>query len=120
VPDYVDPAIQQQTRLKDLRKSTKRGTVRPENFEQDMKEIGNRLMEIMNGAKLRQIPKAYEKQYKDMLSAITETYRSWRDLDDAMATDIPTEKEALIKSSIEHSKKADRLFKIQRDFFYLK
>lgn len=117
VPDFVDPCNQQLTRLVKLRKSTDAGTKEPEEFDQTMKEIGNRLKEIMNGARLRQIPKVYEKEYKDVLTAISETYRGWRELEAAMGTDIPTEKQAHIKKSIEHTKKADRLLQLRRPFF---
>ena len=120
VPEYVDPARMQLESLIKLRKATEKGTVRPEGFDQSMKEIGTKLLDIMNGAKLRQIPEIYEKKYIDVLVGISEIYRGWRDLEEVMATEIPEEKTRYLKSSIEHTKKAERLLKIQRQFFYVK
>jgi hypothetical protein len=117
VPDVVDPAKQQMDKLIKLRKETDGGTIKPDGFDQSMKEIGNRLIEIMKQGKLRQIPKQYEKEYKDVLTMIGEIYRSWRELEAAVSTDIPTEKEAHMKKSIEHTKKANRLIQLRRQFF---
>ncbi len=117
VPDFVDPAKQQLTKLKDLRKATKGGTVVPDDFDQDMTEIGNRLIEVMEGAKLRQIPKQYQKKYEEVLMGIGDIYRSWRSLQEAMDTDIPQDKKRAIEQSIEASKKATKRLDTQRSFF---
>lgn len=120
VPDFVDPARQQMDKLKKLRKATNGGTVVPDNFDQDMTELGNRLLDIMDGAKLRQIPTKYQKQYTDVLVAISEVYRGWRELQAAMDTEIPPDKKQAIGKSIEHTKLAARLFDRQRDYFFVK
>ena len=117
VPDFVDPAIMQMDRLVKLRKSTKKGTVVPENYEQDCKEVANKLREIMNGAKLRQIPKKYAKEYKGALLGISQIYRSLRSFEDAMAQDIPADKERALKESIEYSTKAKNNLQKARRFF---
>jgi hypothetical protein len=119
-PDVIDPARQQMDKLIDLRKASKKGTVVPEDFDQDMKEIGKRLVDIMNAGKLRQIPRQYEKQYREVLLAIGDVYRAWRDLEAAVYEEIPEEKAKLISSSIKSTQKADRRFKVQRQFFYTK
>jgi hypothetical protein len=119
-PDFVDPALQQLEALTQLRKDTKRGTVVPEEYEQSMKEIGNRLIAIMSAAKLRQIPSIYEKHYDDVLIGISEVYRSWRSLEEAMGTEIKADKEKAINESIEFSKKARNHLKGQREFFYVR
>jgi hypothetical protein len=120
VPEFIDPARLQLESLIKLRKATEKGTVRPDDYDQTMKEIGNRLLEIMNGAKLRQIPTVYEKKYIEVLVGISEVYRGWRDLEEVMSTDIPQEKTRFLKSSIDHTKKAEKLLKIQRQNFYVK
>lgn len=117
VPDFVDPARQQMAALIELRKKTNKGTVEPPEFDQSMAEIGNRLKEIMNGAKLRQIPKQYKKQYTDILVGISEIYRSWRALQAAIDTEIPAEKEKAIDESIRLTKSATRKLETQRAFF---
>ena len=56
VPEFIDPAQVQLDKLVKLRKASEKGTVVPESSVRQMKEIGSNLLEIMNGAKLRQIP----------------------------------------------------------------
>lgn len=118
VPTHLDPAAQQLTKLKDLRKKTKKGTVKPDNFDQSMKEIGTRLIEIMNDAKLRQIPKQYEKRYTEILVGISEIYRGWRSLQESVSETEPVLKEKAFKESGDWIVKAERRFKTQRPFFH--
>lgn len=120
VPEYIDPVNQQLDKLKTLRKATKGGTVVPEEFDQDMTEIGNRLIEIMEGAKLRQIPKQYQKRYEEVLMGIGDIYQSWRSLQEAMDTDIPPEKKKAIDQSIKFSQSATKRLRTQREFFLVK
>lgn len=117
VPDIIDPTMQQLAKLKDLRKASKGGTVTPDNFDQSMKEIGTRLIELMNVAKLRQIPKRYQKQYNDVLVGVSEVYRSWRSLEEAMGETEPSLRKKSFDESINWTRKAEQKFKKQRSFF---
>lgn len=108
-PDIIDPARQQLDILVKLRKSSDKCTVVPEDNDQTCKEIGNRLIEIMDTAKLRQIPKQYAKNYEaEVLVGISEIYRSWLAYQDAIGADIPADKERFYKESLKYSKSADK------------
>lgn len=118
VPDVVDPAMQTQARLTKLRKDSKKGTVVPDDNAQECKEIGNRLIEIMEVAKLRQIPKQYAKTYEnEVLVGISDIYRSWLAYQDALDAETPADKTRLIDESIKYSKSADRHLKTGRNKF---
>lgn len=121
VPDIIDPAIQVQKRLVSLRKESKKGTVVPENNAQECKEIGNRLIDIMEVAKLRQIPKQYAKKYEnDVLVGISELYRSWLAYQEALDNEIPADKTRLIDESIKWSKSANVKLQSGRNMFLVK
>lgn len=108
-PDVIDPARQQLGILVKLRKESKKGTVVPEDNDQKCKEIGNKLIDVMDVAKLRQIPKQYAKAYEaEVLVGISDIYRSWLAYQDALAAEVPADKERLITESIKYSKSADQ------------
>ena len=107
-PDIIDPALVQLKALVAMRKESQEGAVYPEHYVQRSKEIGNRLVEIMDVAKLRQIPKQYAKAYEaDVLVGISEVYRSRLAFEDALVAPEPQDRERLIKESIKYSKSAE-------------
>lgn len=120
VSDVIDPTKQELARIKDFRKATKKGTVVPEEWEQDSTEVLNRLLEIMGQAKLRRIPKRYSKDYEEVLWGIHHTYRSvlaYRDYCKADPTAIEVRKQAL-KECFDHDKKGKRKLDKARDYFH--
>ena len=117
IPKIVDPALIQLTKLVDLRKSTNAASAVPEGFDQTCKEISNSLRQIMNTAKLRLIPKTYEKQYNKVLLGISEIYKSLRALENAVAEDLPDAKKRYLQESIDLTKSAKANLGVGRDFF---
>ncbi len=119
VPKYVDPALQQLTRVIKLRKETKRGTVVPEEYNQLIKEILESLRSIMNDAKLRQIPTVYQKEYKKVLKGISDTYKSVVALQEGVGNEIKADRDRAIDSSIKYSNAASKNLKAGREYFFL-
>lgn len=117
VPNIVDPTMQQLSKLVKLRKATNAATQKTEDFEQTCKEITNSLRELMNTAKLRRIPKQYQKKYDPVLIGISEVYKSVRALENAVGEDLPDAKKRYLEESIKLTTSAKSRLKIGRDFF---
>lgn len=118
VPKYVDPAIQQLNKVTKLRKASKRGTVVPEEYNQSCKEILESLRSIMNDAKLRQIPKVYEKEYKKILKGISDAYKSLVALQEGVGNEIKADRDRAIDSSIKYSNAANKNLQAGRKYFF--
>lgn len=118
VTTVVDPARRQHDRLVKLRKSTNAATETPEEYAQSCKEIANSLRDLMNTAKLRRIPKQYEKKYHHVLNGLSETYKSLRALEAAMGEDLPDAKKRELENSIKLSKSASKNLSAARSFFW--
>lgn len=107
-PDVIDPARMQLDALVKIRKESQKGISYPEHCDQRLKEMGEQLVEIMDVAKLRQIPRQYAKAYEaEVLVGISEIYRSWLAFQDALEANNPQDKERFIQESIKYSKSAD-------------
>lgn len=117
VPNIVDPALQEMAKVVKLRKATNAATVTPDDFEQSCKEIANKLRDIMGVAKLRRIPKGYEKRYNDVVDGLSETYKALRKLEEAMGEDIPDAKRRALEDSIKLTSAAKKKLGLARDFF---
>lgn len=116
VADHMEPAMMQLEALVKLRKSSKKCTVIPVNYQAQCEEIADALREIMNSAKLRQIPRSYLREYKGTLLGISQSYRSLRSFEDAMSSRTSADRERALKESIEFSTKAKNNLQKSRRF----
>lgn len=112
-----DPLRQELDRIKKMRKQTKSGTFRPPTFEQDATEIRSRLKELMTEARLRRIPKQFQKNYEPALHAIVDAYHSIKDLEDSFEQKTEDARKDLYTESIKKWNSAERKCKITHDFF---
>lgn len=119
VPNIVDPALHEMSKLVTLRKSTNAATVTPEEFDQNCKEIANKLRDLMGTAKLRRIPKQYEKRYNAVVDGLSEIYRSLRKLEEAMGEDIPDAKRRALDESIKLTNSAKKNLNSAREVFLI-
>lgn len=118
VPDMIDPALMQYRRLLKIRKETKKGTVTPPDFDQDCTEIANRLRDVMNTAKLRQIPTVYEKPYQGVLLGLTDVYHSLRSLQEAVNSDESIVKQKAYEEAVNLSRKGNERLSKAREVFH--
>ncbi len=115
--DVVDPARVEVGKLNDIRKRTKKGTENYPEFKQDLTEILNRCRDLMSSAKLRTIPKAYDKHYKDALTGISEIYRSALSLKESVGADIDADKAKAFEESTKYLRQANGRLNSSREFF---
>ena len=117
VSAVTDPLRQELDRIKALRKQTKSGTVRPPTFEQDAIEIRIRLKEIMTEARLRRIPKEFQKNYEPVLHALAYAFYSINDLEDCFEQETEADRHKLYNNSVKKWKSAELKCKITHDYF---
>ncbi len=120
VADIIDPTSGELARIKDFRKSTKKGKNIPEDWDQETTEVLNRLLEIMEQAKLRRIPKRYSKDYDEVLWGIHHTYlsiRAFRAYCDTSPEQTDVRK-VKYKECYDQYKKATRKLRKARDYFH--
>jgi hypothetical protein len=115
--DLIPPALQELDRLARVRKSTRRGTFRSEEYGIYRADDGRTLKALMHDAKTVSIPKVLETHYNDVLIGVSETYRSWESLEKAMTTQDPAERERGFDQSVEYSKRARKHLETQRAYF---
>jgi len=118
VSKIIDATSGQLGRLKEIRKATKKGTVKYTDFEQDCIEVRNRLLEIMNEARLRRIPEKFKKKYETVLKSIALTYRSVNVLEGSFDAETPEARKKEYIESIKLAKKANRGLEVTREYFY--
>ena len=112
----TDPVRRQLARIKKLRKQTKGGTVRPSTLERDVTQIRNRLMQIKTEARLRRIPKEFQKNYEPSLHAIEDAFHSLNDLEDSFDQETAAARKKLYNESIKKWKTAAKKINQTRDF----
>ena len=117
VRNTIDPIKTQVGFIKRLRKETKRGTVKPEEFDQDITELRNAFLKIMKEAKQRRVPKQYKKHYEPCLLSLKEAYESVNALEDSFEQEIESDRKKRYSDSIKHSKKALKKLIGPRNFF---
>jgi lysyl-tRNA synthetase class I len=117
ISSICDPIRQQIDRVVKLRKSTKKGTVNPPELEQELTEVRNRLKEIMTEARLRRIPKEFEKNYKKNLSSLQALFQSVNALEDSFGQETDEGRKKLYKESIKKSNKAKKDVMQSRTYF---
>lgn len=120
----IDATLQQNERLKQIRKALynkkQKQFVEYTDFEQDCTEVKNRLLEIMNEARLRRIPEKFKKKYNLSLYALQDTYKSVDVLSTAFETEVQGEIKKRIEESIKYSKEAKKKLGPARNYFHSK
>lgn len=117
VSSVAEPLRFQLASIKKLRKQTKGGTIRPPTFEQDATEIRNRLKEIKTEARLRRIPKEFQKKYEPALFAIGDAFHSINDLEDSFEQETDGARKKLYNESIKKWKSATKKNNETLDYF---
>lgn len=124
VSSTIDPCRVELDNLKLLIKQTrdkngKYGQLVPMNWDSQTTQILNRLIEIMEQAKLRRIPARYDKEYREVLWGINNTYRATQEFRAycSAGSGETLIREAAYKECKNHRKKAISKFKEGREFF---
>ena len=107
----------QLAKIKRIRRQTKGGTVRPPTLERDATDIRNRLKEIMVEARLRRIPKQFQKNYEPALYALQDAFYSINDLEDSFDQETKAARKKLYNDSIKKWKSAEHNCRITHDYF---
>jgi hypothetical protein len=118
VSSICDPTSQQLSRLKDIRKATKKGTEQYPDFEQDCTEVRNRLLEIMNEARLRRIPVKFKKEYLRTIDGIVLTYDSVNLLQGSFKPETAELRQKEYVNSIKAAKSAADKLRVSREYFH--
>lgn len=116
----IDPARQMADKIQDLRKSTRvkgGGYKEPEDMEQDVKEIRNRLLEIMTEARLRRIPKKFDKRYQDCLLALQDLYYSVNYIPEIFGEETTGARENVYKKSLKEWKEGEKRLNRAKAYF---
>lgn len=103
--------------LANMRKKTKKGTVKYPEFEQECTEFRNRLKEIMTEGRLRRIPTKFKKKYSLCLLALQDAFRSVNALEDSFDPETVAEREKLYKESIKLANAAKKKNLEAREYF---
>ena len=117
VARVCDSTSQQLERVRQLRKSTAKGTKEPTGFGQDCTEVKTRLREIVYDARLKTVPKKFKPRYSDGLMGIHYTYRSLVSLEQSVQADTKAERDKHYKESVRLSDKAKTKLEQSREYF---
>ena len=115
VSDLIEPALEQTSLVRELRKSTNQGTIRPVGYERRLAAINEKLEILMEDAKSRRVPEKYRIDYSRVVLGIAAAQRACAALDEA--TWWYWGKTELIYSSIAESKSAETRLKWGRAVF---
>lgn len=113
-----DAALLDIERLKILQKSTKKGTSKNDGFDQDCKELKNRLRDVMAEARLKRIPKRFEDRYSDALMGIHYNYKSLLALQAAVQADNKAQRVSFYRESMKFADKATQITSSSREYFH--
>lgn len=113
----LDPTIQVLDNIKKMRKETKKGTHREEDFEQHYKEIRNRLLEILDEGRLRRIPQQFKPKYVEAMKALKNAYDSVNYLDEALDAETETERTAAYNKSVKEWNEGNKRISMVKDYF---
>lgn len=121
VPEVVDPALHELALLKNLRKETLQGTVKPPDYARRRQAILEKLIDIMDVAKLRVIPKVDARKYESVLYGVGEAYQSAQALGEALDPERSLEdRQRAHLASQNLSKQAKVHLESGKDYFYCK
>lgn len=115
--DTMNPVRRSISQLTEIIKKTKRGTEKYPEFNQDITEVLNRLRDGMNAAKLRTIPKDYDKAYKQVLTSYSELYQSANELKVTLKQKDEASREVHYKATVDLLRKGSRNLNAARDFY---
>lgn len=122
ITDIIEPCQVELSNLKLLVRQTKGSSQYhsvPPDWDRRTAEILDRLLELMEQAKLRRIPECYEKEYVKVLWGILQTYVATLSFREYCAAG-PNEdrvRSAAYKRSKKYRKKANSAFKKGREWF---
>ena len=117
VAKLCDPTLHQLTRISKMRRATAGADKPYAEFDQDCIEVKNRLKEIADEARLKRIPKKFEKRYSDGLSGAGFAYRALLALEETLETQDEKKRKNLVKESREFSAKAKKRLTRSREYF---
>ena len=121
VSSVTDPIRMQLEKVKKIRgkcrvKGSKAREPYPE-LEQDCTEVRNRLKEIMTEARLKRIPKQFQKKYEPALHALADLFHSINDLEDSFDQETDGAKDKLWNEGIKKWKTAAKKNNETREYF---
>ncbi len=117
-PEFVEPAFEVQRELVGLQASLEGGRALTPRECERLARAGDRLIEIMEGATLRQIPKVYQRQYDEVLHGIHDVYLHWCTLDLVREGLARREERDLLNRGRLHSARADKRLTEAAKFFH--
>lgn len=103
VTDIIDPGLAMVGKLSQIRKDTKGGQPAYPDMAQEIKEVKIRLLEIMDTAKLRRIPKSHAKHFKYALSGLGQVYQACLVLEEYPDEDSEEKRKKLLAESFKLS-----------------
>lgn len=119
-PDFVEPAQSQMKVVRQLLKARENQRTLSLREVQRLGQIQNRLLDIMDGAKLRQIPAIYERPYQDVLSGISEIYRATQAVRLSLEEHDPQARRVAVTDARLHLYRAEKLLGKAHKFFYVR
>lgn len=117
IANVIDPASIELKGIEELLKATKGATQPAPDCERITGEVLERLLEIMETAKLVREPKRYHKKYSKALWGVHHTYRATLLLREYSATNNITVRKQKSNEAWAHCKMAKAELKEARDFF---
>ena len=122
VSDIIDPGLHMVKRLSQIRKDAKKGAPAYPEMEQEITEVKIRLLEIMDTAKLRLIPKVHAKQFKWALQGLGQAYQSTLVLEEYLEEESEEQRKKILNqsrllSSGKTKKSAKTLFNRARAYY---
>ena len=121
VSSVTDPIRMQLEKVKKIRgkcrvKGSKARVAYPE-LEQDCTEVRNRLKEIMTEARLKRIPKQFQKKYEPALPSLADLFHSINDLEDSFDQETDGAKDKLWNEGVKKWKTAAKKNNETREYF---
>lgn len=116
-PEYIDPALEALLEIARLQQSLTKGDINSKDCSARCRQIRSRLSDIMDAAKLRQIPSPLESRYLVVLRGIGEAYYSCEALDSASTCSDPETRASHLHRSIYLAQASRRKLSAKRLFF---
>ncbi len=115
ITDAFAKADYSRVQILDLYKMTKRKNFKyDDSFDQEVKEITDKLRTTINDMKLKTVPKQYEKPHLGCAEAIGELYKALNALHEMVQAETPASKDSFRKRFNEHYKKGATLLRNSR------
>lgn len=110
ITDAFSKAENARIQILDLYKLTKKKNFRyDDSFDQEVKEITDKLRTTINDMKLKTVPKKFEKPHLACAEGVGELYKALNNLHEMVQAETPASKESYTERFNEHYKKGKKL-----------